>query len=256
MNADRFLRGTIESVIGQDFDSYEYIVIDGGSHDATQSIVDEYAAHNDRIRFLSGPDRGISDAMNKGVEFATGDILVFLHADDFFAAPTVLRRVAGWFEDNPAIAWLTGGIRFADYQGRPIRDVAARCYSYRRLLRGNIIFHPATFIKREAVIRAGGFSTVLKYAMDYDLWLRLGKIAPPYVVDDVLTCFRVHGGSRSCRYADDAFAEEWEVRKRALGQATVSYYLHFGYYLLKRIIYGRFFKRWITTEENAHVRID
>jgi glycosyltransferase involved in cell wall biosynthesis len=242
LNAERFLRQTILSVLGQDYNNYEYIIIDGRSHDQTLAIIEEYAALDARIQYKSEPDRGISDAMNKGAQLANGDILVCLHADDFFADTSVLKRVAKLLE-NPSEIWLTGGIRYVDQAGSSLMDITARRFSYRRLLRGNIILHPATFVKRNTFMEVGGFSTVLHYAMDYDLWLRIGEIAPPLVIRDILTCFRVHGGSLSCKDSDKAFAEEWNVRKLALGGHKTSYLFHYGYYMLKKLIHGRYLKR-------------
>lgn len=244
LNAERFLRETIRSVAGQDYPGYEHVIVDGGSRDKTIEIIRDAAERDTRISYRSEPDGGISDAMNKGAQEAAGEILGFLHGDDFFATETSLRSVVECFERNPHDIWLTGGIRYVDERSRPLKDLPVRRYSYRRLIRGNIILHPATFVKKDSFVNLGAFSTDLSYAMDYDLWLRLGKVKDPLVVRDILTCFRVHGGSLSCRHSDEAFVEEWKVRRRAVGEGPCRLF-HHCYYLLKRAIHGRYFKTQI-----------
>jgi glycosyltransferase involved in cell wall biosynthesis len=248
LNADRFLRNSIESVISQDYDDFEYLIIDGCSTDRTLAIVEEYVALEPRLRVQSEPDAGIADAMNKGWQLASGDVVGYLHADDYFADRFVLRRIASAFAGNQDAVWCTGGMRHVDSAGGLLKEFFPRRYTFRRLLRGNIIFHPATFVKREELVKIGGFSPCLKYAMDYDLWLRLGRVSAPLILADILACFRVHGGSISCRYADAAFVEEWQVRTRYLHTGTATYMVHYWYYVLKRMVQAKKFRCLLSRE--------
>ena len=217
LNAVEYIDQTLNSILSQDYRNIECIVVDGGSTDGTLEIIRAMAEEDDRIHWQTGPDSGISDAMNRGVERATGEIVAHLHADDFYATNSVLATVVGKFDRQSEVIWATGGIREIDESGRSIRDIPVRRYSARRLLRNNVILHPATFVRRSAFYAVGGFDTGLKYAMDYDLWLRLAKAGAPVVIDQILTCFRVHSGSLSSVNRISAFEEEYLVRKRYLG---------------------------------------
>jgi glycosyltransferase involved in cell wall biosynthesis len=214
-NASSFISETIESVLSQDYDDFEYLIVDGGSSDKTVEIIKRYA-DDPRLVWQSAPDRGISDAMNKGVSLASGDVVAHLNADDYYADESVLTRVATAFRKNPDPDWVSAGFIFVAEDGAHIRAVRARRYSYRRLVRGNILLHPATFISRELFQQVGGFDVSLRYCMDYDLFLRLGAVAPPLMLDDLLACFRVHGDSRTITQSDSAYAEEFLVRSRLL----------------------------------------
>ena len=214
-NASSFIAETIESVLSQDYDDFEYLIVDGDSSDNTVEIIKHYAV-DPRLTWQTAPDRGISDAMNKGVSLASGDIVAHLNADDYYADKSVLKRVAAAFRENPEPGWVSAGFTFVAEDGAHIRAVRARRYSYRRLVRGNILLHPATFISRELFQRVGGFDVSLRYCMDYDLFLRLGAVAPPVMLDDLLACFRVHGDSRTITQSDSAYAEEFLVRSRLL----------------------------------------
>lgn len=226
-NAAEYIAQTIESVLGQSWPELEYIIVDGGSTDGTLDVVRRYA-EDSRLRWVSGPDRGIADAMNKGVALAIGDIVAHLNADDYYAHPEVVALTARCFLANPQVLWVTGGFDFVAADRTFIRSIRVRRYSLRRLIRGNIILHPSTFIRREAVLRVGGFDPDLAYCMDYDLFLKLAELAPPLLLDEQLSCFRVHGASRTVTQSDMSYAEEFRVRCRFLrerGRGTIMYAL-------------------------------
>jgi glycosyltransferase involved in cell wall biosynthesis len=216
LNGAAHLREAMDSVVLQDYPDFEYLVLDGGSTDGSLDIICSFAEDHPRIRWWSESDGGISDAMNRGAALATGDVVAFLHADDYYTDSAVLSTVVSTMSTVANTVWLTGGIREVDGFGSVLRDVAVRRFSSRRLLRNNIILHPATFVRREALLAAGGFDPTLRYAMDYDLWLRLAAASPPLEMERALACFRVHSGSRStaCRLA--ALDEEYAVRLRYL----------------------------------------
>jgi GT2 family glycosyltransferase len=187
----------------------EHLVIDGGSTDGTLEIL------RDRpdIRFVSEPDRGLSDAMNKGIALARGEVIGWLNADDVYL-PGALELVGASFAGNPEALWLTGPCRIIDAAGSEIRrpvtaykDFFLRHYSYGLHLVQNFISCPATFVHRDGFARVGGLDERFHYSMDYDLWLRLGRISPPVVVDRPLAGFRMAGGSLSLTGFETQFAE-------------------------------------------------
>lgn len=230
LNPGPLLDETIRSLAVQREAQWEHLIIDGGSSDGTVERLEKAAADDDRVRWISEPDSGIADAMNKGLEMAKGEIIAFLHADDRYAHENVLADVAACFSAHGSEAgWVTGGMREIDLHGKLLRTLPVRRFSYRRLLRNNIIMHPATFVRCGAFQASGNFDDVLTYAMDYDLWLRLGKISPPLLLDDILTDFRVHVGSLSSRESLKALEESYRIRKKYV-QGSLALLGHALYY--------------------------
>jgi glycosyltransferase involved in cell wall biosynthesis len=213
LNAEKYLEHTLNSILGQDYPDIECLVVDGGSTDGTIDIIRRFAQLDNRLKWTSGHDNGISDAMNKGIQLASGDVIAHLHSDDLYHDSGVISSVAASFNANPELLWLTGGALFIDEKGRAFKEIKVRNYSYRKLLRGNCIIHPATFVSKQGFERVGWFNNALKYAMDYDLWLRLGAIATPARHDGPLASFRIHEGSLSTAKAKETFEEEFFVRR-------------------------------------------
>ena len=241
-NSRAHIERTIASVLGQSHPDLEYVIVDGGSSDGTVEIIRSWAARDPRIRWVSEPDHGISDAMNKGVRLASGEIVAHLHSDEYYLDPGVLSEVAALFSAHPERVWLTGGFHFVDESGRFLREIPVRRYSYRRLVHCNIILHSATFIRRGAFLAAGGFDLTLSFCMDYHLWLRLGEMGDPLMVKKTLTCFCVHCGSRSTMEADSAFAEEFQVRLKFLEERGMWRFPYRLEYLLRKRL-NRLFSR-------------
>lgn len=249
-NSRQYIEKTIESVLGQTHHDLEYVIVDGGSTDGTVGIIRRYAEADSRIIWRSEVDRGISDAMNKGVGLATGKIVAHLNSDDYYARPDVVARIAEIFSRDAMVGWISGGLNFVSEDGTFIREIRARRYSFRRLIRGNILLHPATFIRRTLFDTSGGFNVALQYCMDYDLFLRLGSIAPPLMLDEQLACFRVHAASRSVSEADRAYAEEFTVRMTYLknnGRSTIYYQLD---HQIKRHLNSLFYKGLLQTSHD------
>jgi glycosyltransferase involved in cell wall biosynthesis len=216
LNCRNFIGKTLDSVQHQDFANIEHIVIDGCSSDGSISLIQEYAANCQNLHWVSGKDNGISDAMNRGLALVSGDIVGFLHSDDFYPDSRVLSRVAEAFSAEPNSVWATGGAYLVDVEGDIIREIGVRRYSFSRLLRNNIIIHPSTFVRRQTLVDLGGFDITLRYAMDYDLWLRLGLIGDPIHIHSDLACFRVHAGSLSTKFESAAIEEEFQIRAALL----------------------------------------
>jgi glycosyltransferase involved in cell wall biosynthesis len=234
LNSREHIAQTLESVARQDYPCIEHIVVDGGSTDGTLDIIRLHAEKDSRIRMVSGRDAGISEAMNKGLGLATGGIVAFLHSDDQYTHERVVSSVVDALCAAPGAHWLTGGLIEVDKAGRKLRLLPVRKFSLRRLLWNNIVYHPATFVRNEAFMKVGGFDLTLRYAMDYDLWLRLASIAHPVLLDQPLACFRVHQGSRSSANRLATLEEEYTVRKRYM-KGGVSRWLHGCHQVARRL---------------------
>lgn len=213
-NSKAYLEETLKSVLGQDFTDFEYLLVDGGSTDGTLEMIEKYSAQDPRIRWISEPDKGIADAMNKGIRMATGDVVAHLHSDDLYL-PGALGKVAAAFQANPTAQWATGRVHFIDSAGRiKLTTDFKGPYTRKRLLGKNLIVHPATFVRRSVFDEVGLFDLGLKYAMDYDLWLRIVERYEALGLDEVLACFRSHEDSLSSRELLKAVDEEFAIRKR------------------------------------------
>lgn len=199
-NMATFIEKTIQSIVNQDYPNVECIVMDGGSTDGTLDILKKY---DNRISWISEKDEGQSDAINKGLQKATGDIFTYLNADDVYE-PGCLQKVADHFQDNPAARWLYGKCAIIDENDIEIRRAITQYkyfwqkrYSYNWLLVLNFIAQPAVFWRRELTEEIGLFDVNEHLAMDYDYWLRAGARYQPGFIDDYLARFRLHSVSKS-----------------------------------------------------------
>lgn len=234
-NGEKHLEQAILSVLGQTYGNVEYIIVDGGSTDGTLEIIRKFEDQIDTC--VSEPDRGISDAMNKGIRLAKGDLIAHLHADDYYSNPSVISSVCSEYLRHPDALWLTGGIDIVDEKGNILENIPVRKYSYKKLIRGNFILHPATFVARHAFEQSGHFNEEYRYAMDYDLWIRIGRIADPVPLDLQVACFRAHPESRSIIRSDMAYHESWMIRKKHLEGHPGKLIYHYLYYTLcKRFV--------------------
>jgi glycosyltransferase len=170
-NSSATLRDTLESVKAQDHHDVEHIIVDGLSTDGTLNIVSEYA-HVATV--ISEKDKGIYDAMNKGIHAATGDIIGILNSDDFYHGKDVLSRVAAVFKERNCDA-LYGDLEYVDKVdlNKVTRYWRAGEYQKEAFKWGWMPPHPTFFVKRELYDRFGSFNLGLRTAADYELMLRL-----------------------------------------------------------------------------------
>lgn len=161
----------IESVLSQDYPTIEYIIIDGCSKDGTVEIIRHY---EERIsKWVSEPDHGIYDAMNKGLQMATGDVIGLLNSDDFYESSDILSSIALIFQrENPDA--LYGDLLYVDAQNtnKIVRYWKSKAFHKDAFLKGWMPPHPTFFVKTEVYKRYGYFDTRLKSAADYELMLR------------------------------------------------------------------------------------
>jgi glycosyltransferase involved in cell wall biosynthesis len=218
-NSAATLDDTLASVRAQTCQDIEHIFVDGGSTDATLDMLEAYPGNKLILRNVGG---GISRAMNEGIRAASGEVVAHLHSDDYYASADVLEKVRARFGQG-GVDWVYGNIQVRK------NDVllpphAMPPFSYASFIAGKAtVPHPAVFIRRAMFARVGMFGETLKYAMDIDLWLRLGKVAQPSVMQEALTVFREHAGSVSSANKIKARREEFAVRKRYMNEAPFAF---------------------------------
>lgn len=193
-NSARTIRDTLESIRNQDYEDIEYIIVDGGSADGTLDIISEYS--DIVTRMVSEPDHGISDAMNKGIRMATGDVIGIIHSDDMLYEGA-LRRIAAVYDESIDVYY--GDCVVCDESGNLMHVLTAKSdlsdmpYSFG-------LIHPSTFITKRAYGEWGLYSTSHKYAMDYELLLRFyKKQAVMKYVNAAMAVYRVGGTNQIYR---------------------------------------------------------
>jgi glycosyltransferase involved in cell wall biosynthesis len=206
-NQGKYIEQTILSVISQDYENYEFIIIDGGSTDNTIEIISKYEKYISY--WVSEPDLGQAHAINKGLSICTGDIFNWLNSDDFLE-PDALQKIGYYFKDNPGMNILCGYTRcFFD-------ETNITSHIYRMGIKSSaantILFpemnQPGTFYRMNTIKSLGGVNQSLRYVFDNDLWFRyLNKYGLNNIgtTDYLLTHFRLHEKSKTVNDGYDAF---------------------------------------------------
>jgi glycosyltransferase involved in cell wall biosynthesis len=195
-NNESTIKDAINSVLGQIYKNIEYIIIDGASTDGTIDIVKSYG---DKItKFISEPDKGLYDAMNKGIQLATGDIVGILNSDDFYIDEFVIEKVVRTFKEEKVDSVFADLVFVkADNLDKTVRYYDSGKFNPSKLAYGWMPAHPTFFVKREFYERYGVFRTDLKIAADFDILARFlftHKLSYHYM-QEVLVKMRVGGVS-------------------------------------------------------------
>ncbi len=197
-NSAETIRETIESVLSQDYQNIEYIIVDGLSTDGTQEIVKSYG--NRIAKFISEKDKGLYDAMNKGIDMASGDIIGILNSDDLYVNPGILSKVVQIFDAKNVEAVYGDLVYFrTGSPEKPVRYYAGGEFSLKRVSYGLMPPHPTFFIVKSCYQRFGKFDTHYTLSADFDLILRLlgvHQVAFAYL-PEVLVKMRMGGKSTS-----------------------------------------------------------
>jgi glycosyltransferase involved in cell wall biosynthesis len=199
-NGENHLRTCIESVLQQDYENYEHIVIDGNSTDGTVDILKSYK----HLRWISEPDKGTGDAFNKGVRMSTGDILCILPADDCVKSDA-FKKIIDQFQSHPDCAWVAGFCDIIDDQGKEIRtfitwykNLLIRHHSFQLLLTENYLSAMAVYFKKELLSEFGPFD--IYQTTEYAMWLHFASKYKLFLVKDLLASFRIHQKSMTGSY--------------------------------------------------------
>ncbi len=195
-NQAGFLEATIKSVLEQDYPRIEYIIMDGGSTDGSVDVVQKYA---DRLTYWeSVKDKGQTDAINKGFNRASGDILAWINSDDTYN-PKAVGEAVKFLIEHPEIAMVYADCNFINEHGEIIGKFASRQTDYAKLRRGYVHIPQQTMFFRSTYWKQlGPLDPSFYFAMDYDLWVRIAKQAPiQYLSGKTWANFRIHTSSKT-----------------------------------------------------------
>ena len=231
-NQGEFLGRTLDSVLSQGYPALDIFVADGGSKDASPFVLAEYAAkYPELVRFVSEPDKGHYDGINKGLANTTGEIVAWLNSDDIYV-PDAFWKVAAFFYYNRCAAVVYGRGRYVDAQLNAICEYMTLWSSSTRELRRKMRHHcavsqPSLFFRRWVAEHYGGPEK--GRALDYDLWLRWMEDVPFYYYDELLSLSVVHQDAISVRADTKLLTEICGVVHRHAGAVPVSWALNMAH---------------------------
>lgn len=211
-NSAETIADTLKSIVNQTHEDIEQIVVDGGSNDSTLALVRDQALPG--VIVISEPDKGIYDAMNKGIAVATGDVIGFINSDDFYPSPGVLAVVASAFEFSGADCCY-GDLCYVQQEdvSKIVRFWRSSPFASGKFSRGWCPPHPTFFVRREVYERLGGFDLSFKIGVDIELmarYLEVGRISNHYI-PKVLVHMRMGGTSN--RSLSNIVKQNLEIRR-------------------------------------------
>jgi len=213
-NQGKYIRRTIESVLSQGVDSIEYLIFDGGSRDETVSILESFG---DSIHWISEPDRGQAHAVNKGLAVAKGEVIGWLNSDDVYY-PHTLRLAKSVFQKYAEIDILYGMADHIDENDNVIEPYYTEEWNYERMKEVCFICQPAVFFRRSIVGKFGFLDETLRYCMDYEYWLRIGKERPFHYLRKRLAGSRLYRETKTLGAAVAVHEEILRMFKKKFGK--------------------------------------
>lgn len=229
-NQRQFIERTIESVLSQDIAELEYLVVDGGSKDKTIDVLNQYKG---KIRWISEPDKGQTDAINKGIQQTTGEIIGWLNSDDIYYSGT-LRRVQQFFAHNPRVDILYGNANHIDVDDNIIEPYYNEAWNVERLKEVCFISQPSVFLRRTLIEKYGLLKEDLNYCMDYEYWLRLALAGVKFHwLRETLAATRMHKDTKTLGARWQVHAEINKMLKHKIGYVPMNWLKHYGSILLE-----------------------
>ena len=230
-NQAQYLEDTIKSVLDQNYPNIEYLIVDGGSTDGSMDLIRKY---DQQISWwVSEPDLGQTDAINKGFARASGSIFAWLNSDDTYQPKAVSEAVA-YFLDHPDVGLVYGDTQFIDSRGIVIGKFNAKQTSLERLKRGAVyIPQQSAFWRGDLWHKVGPLDPSFYFAMDYDLWVRLAQITEINYEPKLWANFRLHDDAKTISADDRCWPEMLRVHRRDGGSW---FSLIYARYYLRRLL--------------------
>jgi glycosyltransferase len=170
-NSAKTVQRALESVESQTYKDIEHVIVDGASTDGTKELIETYAKQHTNVRWISEKDKGIYDALNKGIRLATGDIIGFLHSDDVFYSPDSIGQIAAAFEDEK-VDVVYGDLQYCKGP-KVVRRWKSNDFNPRALKYGWMPPHPTVYVRREVYQQVGEYDEWFHISADYDMMLRI-----------------------------------------------------------------------------------
>lgn len=238
-NQAAFLERTILSVLNQNYPNLEYIIIDGGSQDGSVEIIKKYEKY--LSYWVSEPDNGQANALNKGFRIASGELVGWQNSDDIFL-PSSFINVANAYLKNKKFDLFFGNILFLNEFDEVINDLRFVPFNYYSLLyEGTVLSNQAAFWKRELFEKYGFFNERYQFCMDYEFWVRIGKDSKFYFIHKHLGGFRLHQTSKTTTIAESGLQEHYSILEdMGIEHSSMQSRLIRLYYLFRRTLYYLF----------------
>ncbi len=235
-NQAEFLERTILSVLNQNYPNLEYIIIDGGSTDGSVEIIKKYEQY--LTCWVSERDNGQADAINIGFERATGEIIAWQNSDDIYL-PDAFTQIANVFLKKPEIDLVFGNIYFLDTEDIIIRDLRFVSFAYMSLIyEGTVLANQAAFWRKDLLYQSGLLNTKFKFSIDYDLWIRMGKVARFSFLRRYIGCFRFHKTSKSGTIPETGCNEHLKILNReGINANSLSYKIWETASIMRRLMF-------------------
>lgn len=222
----RFIERTLDSVERQEGVRVEHMVCDAGSDDGTRAILEARGA---RVRWVSEPDAGQADAVNKGIRATDGDIIGWLNSDDVYY-PGALARVAAFFARHPEVDVVYGEADHIDLEDRAFEAYPTEAWSVERLREACIVCQPAAFFRRSAAERHGLLDPTLQYCMDYEYWIRLALGGARFAyLPHKLAGSRLYADNKTLGSRVKVHAEINDMLRRRLGRVPRRWLVNYAY---------------------------
>jgi glycosyltransferase involved in cell wall biosynthesis len=227
-NQGTFIERTLASVAAQSGCVIEHVVFDAGSTDGTVAILEGFRPP---VRWVSRKDKGQADAVNQGIRASNGDVIGWLNSDDVYY-PGAIARVAAFLEKNPDVDVVYGMADHIDRDDRVLNAYRTQPWNYERLKKECFICQPAAFIRRRAIEKYGLLDDSLRYCMDYEYWLRLGKSGARFAyLEEKLAGSRLHPETKTLGARVQVHEEINDMLKRTLGSVPTGWILNYAYAL-------------------------
>ncbi|HCC79394.1 MAG: hypothetical protein A2X25_06710 [Chloroflexi bacterium GWB2_49_20] len=207
-NQARFLEQTIQSVLGQDYPRLEYLLVDGASTDGSLEIIQKYAHRLDW--WVSEPDHGQAEAINKGLRRVRGEFVAWLNSDDTYL-PGAIQKAMAAFASHPQAGLVFGDVLAIDENGRTTNLLRYGNWSLLDLMSFRVIGQPSVFMRRSVLEQAGYLDTSYHYLLDHQLWLRMAQVAEICYLPELISAARFHAESKNVARAAEFGKEAYRI---------------------------------------------
>ncbi len=207
-NQAKYLEAAMQSVISQDYPSLEYIVVDGGSTDGSQEIIEKYTEK--LAWWVSEKDQGQADAFNKGLKHASGKYIGWLNSDDLFFDHTIAEAVQ-LLDTNPEVSFVFGDVQSINDNGQPINIMKYGSWGLLDLMKFRIIGQPAVFMRKDFLDSISGLDTSYHLLLDHHLWLQLASKGPILYSQKIWAAARFHSEAKNLAQAEKFGQEAYRL---------------------------------------------